>query len=143
MESLEIGIHRTKRDQVILDLTFRGGRWRCDSEIREAIADVVEAFSPAAILLDLSEFRYRGGDYASGFVAAFVDSTRGGFRPACFVGAPHGVKGLFDAIDISGTLGVRYFDHRAEALDSLRTRLEPSGPPLATEAQGVRRDTTR
>jgi len=81
----------------------------------DGIAEAIESSPPAAILLDLSSFRYRGGDYISGFLEAFLDKGHGRARPACFVSSPRGVKSLFDAIDPSGTFGVRYFQDRAEA----------------------------
>lgn len=127
MDHVETGIHRTKGDAVVLELAFRGGHWQVGSEIREAISSAVKASAPAAVLLDLSNFRYRGGDYASGFVEAFLDREGGRTRPACFVGAPAGVRSLFDLIDIGGHLGVRYFRSRAEAFDYLDSRLEPGG----------------
>jgi hypothetical protein len=127
MDQIKTATHRTNRNQIILELVFDGGKWQVDSEIREGIAEAMKASPPAAILLDLSSFRYRGGDYISGFVEAFLDKGHGRARPACFVRPPRGVKSLFDAIDPSGTLGVRYFRDRAEALEYLRTCLETPG----------------
>ena len=127
MVQIRTAIHRTNRDQLILELVFEGGQWQADSEIRDGIAEAIESSPPAAILLDLSSFRYRGGDYISGFLEAFLDKGHGRARPACFVSSPRGVKSLFDAIDPSGTFGVRYFQDRAEALEYLRARLEATG----------------
>jgi len=127
MDHVETALHRTKGDALILELGFHGGHWRFDNEIRKAIDDAVRASAPAGILLDLSEFRYRGGDYASGFLAAFLDTEHRRVRPACFVRAPRGVRNLFEVIDIGGKLAIRNFDGRAEAIEYLSARLESTG----------------
>jgi len=127
MDRVETTIHRTKGDVVILELAFHGQNWQLDSEIREVVRSAVKDSVTAGILLDLSKFRYRGGDYASGFLEAFLDREHNRIRPACFVQAPRGVRSLFDVIDVGGKLGVRFFDDRANALDYLIAQLEDTG----------------
>jgi len=127
MDRVEATIHRTKGDAVILELAFHGQNWQHDSEIREVVRSAVKDCVTAGILLDLSKFRYRGGDYASGFFEAFPDREHDGIRPACFVQAPTGVRSLFDVIDVGGKLGVRFFDDRANAIDYLIAQLEATG----------------
>ena len=127
MDRVETCVHHMKGGGVVLELAFQDGHWQFDTEIRESIADAVRATAPAAILVDLTRFRYRGGDYVSGFIEAFLDKSRPGVRPACFLGAPQGVRRLFDAIDPARSFAIHYFDDRAEALDYLRDRLEPTG----------------
>lgn len=116
-------------DRQIIKIEFHGGDWANDRAIREVIKVAVVQHSPAAILLDLSEFQYLGGDNARGFLIAFFDEDRKIPRPACFLGADEALKALFNTIDTKNMFGISYFDDYDKALDHLRSRSEPGEAP--------------
>ncbi len=111
----------------IVEIIFHGGEWKTDAAIRRVIKATADEHEPDAIMINLSNFRYHGGQYASGFLMAFFDEKTRAKRPACFLGAAPDLRALFNAIDPSGVFNVRYFDDRAEAIRYLRSRLEPAG----------------
>jgi hypothetical protein len=126
MDNVHTELVHTRRGEVILQLAFNGDHWQHGNEIGKVIANALEASAPAAIALDLSKFRYHGGDYVEGFLAAFVADKHRISRPACFVRAPSSMQTAFELFRLNSTLGIRYFDSNAEALDYLGSRLESS-----------------
>jgi hypothetical protein len=112
----------------IAEIIFHGGEWKEAAEIRRAIKAAADEHEPDAVLLNLSDFRYHGGEYVSGFLVAFYDDERRAKRPACFLAAAPGLRSIFNALDPTGVFNIRYFDDRVEAVRYLRSRLEPAGP---------------
>jgi len=111
-------------DSRIVEIVFRGGDWKDDKEIRGVIQKAAAETDADALLLNLSTFRYRGGDYASGFLVAFFDADKRAKRPACFVGADAGLRPLFNTLDPTGVFAIRFFEDRSEAVTYLRSRLD-------------------
>jgi hypothetical protein len=112
----------------ITEIIFHGGDWNTDAAIRRVIETAADEHEPNAILLNLTDFRYHGGQHVSGFLTAFFNLATRTKRPACFLGAAPNLRPVFNAIDPSGVFNVRYFDDRVEAVRYLRTRLETAGP---------------
>ena len=125
MPRAEVTVLKTTADYVIIEIVFAGGDWADGSDIRGTIKSAVLDNDADAVVLNLSGFRYRGGDYASGFMEAFFDRERKAKRPACFLGADRGIVSLFNTLDPQGILGVCYFDDRDSALRYVQARLEP------------------
>ena len=123
MTTADTRIHEPVSGKRIAEILFHGGDWKTDREIRQVITRAVSENEPDAILLNLTDFRYHGGDYASGFLVAFFDDQRRVKRPACFLGAPPQLKPLFNKVDPTGVFGVRYFDDHNDALRYLTSRL--------------------
>jgi hypothetical protein len=126
MEKVETVVVDSTSESRIVEIVFRGGDWKDDREIRGVIQRVAAETDADALLINLSSFRYRGGDYASGFLVAFFDADRRAKRPACFVGADAGLRPLFNSLDPTGVFAVRFFEDRGEAVTYLRTRLQPT-----------------
>ena len=126
MAKAETIVIETSSDSRIVEIVFRGGDWKDDKEIRNVIQKATAENDADAILLNLSGFRYHGGDYASGFLVAFFDSDRRTKRPACFLGAEAGLKPLFNTLDPTGVFGIHFFEEHDEAVVYLRSRM---GPP--------------
>lgn len=114
-------------DRRIVEIVFRGGDWKDDKEIRGVIQKATAENDADAILLNLSGFRYHGGDYASGFLVAFFDPDKRKKRPACLLGADAGLRPLFNTLDPTGVFGIRFFEEHDEAVVYLRSRLGPTG----------------
>jgi hypothetical protein len=112
-------------ERQIVEIVFRGGDWKDDKEIRGVIQAAAADNDADALLINLTGFRYRGGDYASGFLVAFFDPDRRAKRPACFVGADANLRPLFNTLDPTGVFGIRFFEDHAEAVTYLSSRLGP------------------
>jgi hypothetical protein len=127
MEPAEIVILDSNPEGVIIEIVFRGGQWQDDDQIRKVIRNAVRTHDASAVLLNLSGFLYRGGDYAAGFLEAFFDKGARRSRPACFVGASREIANLFNTLDPKGVFNINYFSDRDEGRFYLKSRLEPRG----------------
>ena len=123
MAKAEAIVIETATENRIVEIVFRGGDWKDDKEIRGVIEKATAENDADAILLNLTGFRYRGGDYASAFLVAFFDPDRRAKRPACFLGADAGLRPLFNTLDPTGVFGIRFFDDHDEAVVYLTSRL--------------------
>jgi len=116
----------TSSESRIVEIVFHGGDWKDDKEIRGVIQKATAENDADAILLNLSGFRYHGGDYASDFLVAFFDPDKRVKRPACFLGAEASLRPLFNALDPTGVFGIRFFEAHDEAVVYLQSRLGPT-----------------
>jgi hypothetical protein len=127
MAPSETIIHTSVPGKPIAEIVFHGGDWSSDKDIRQAIKNAVQTHDPAAVLINLSDFRYHSSDSAAGFLFAFFDEEERTVRPACFLNADREMRPVFNTIDPTGMFGIRYFEDHGEALRYLESRLEPAG----------------
>jgi hypothetical protein len=112
----------------------------CGNDLINYIESTVQDLNPTGILLNLSEFKYRGGNDIGPLLFPFLDRQTKVFRPFCIVASGRTARllqSLFRFVGINEISNAKYFEDAADGLRYLRTIVSANAVKQSREVSKV------
>ena len=112
----------------ILEISFRGKHWDgCGNDMIDFVRESVTRWKPAAVLVNLEEFKYAAGNDVGALLFPLLDKQTRRFRTFSIVATgrtARSLQDLFELTEIPELSNAPFFVRRSDALTHLERHLD-------------------